>query len=237
MEAIILAGGFGTRLQSVIKDIPKPMADINGRPFLACLIDNLLRQGINKIILSVGYKAEMIMNHFGITYNDISIKYVFEDKPLGTGGAIKKALNEASEEDIFVLNGDSFFDIAFKDFYDFHKKNSSKLTIAIKPMSNIERYGTVTIDSNQVVKFEEKSFKEFGYINGGIYVVNKDIFRINKEIFENAFSFEIDFLQNNLYNTIPFAYVTNGYFIDIGIPEDYERAKKELEKVVNGAIA
>lgn len=228
LEAIILAGGFGTRLRSVVKDIPKPMADINGKPFLSYLIGNLSRQGIEKIILSVGYKAELIMNYFGSSYAGASIKYIVEDKPLGTGGAVKKACNEITQDDVFVINGDSFFCINFKDFYSFHKKNGSMLTIAVKPMHNIERYGTVTINSNQVIKFEEKAFKEFGYINSGIYLLKKGLFNSCK-VSGDSFSFELDFLEKECNNMRFYAFVSDGYFTDIGIPEDYGRAKKEID--------
>ncbi|WP_230410038.1 sugar phosphate nucleotidyltransferase [Candidatus Kuenenia stuttgartensis] len=173
MEAIILAGGYGTRLQSVIKDIPKPMADINGRPFLSYLMDYLLCQNIRKILLSVGYKHEIIKNYFGLRYKNLDIEYVIEDKPLGTGGAIKEALKWVEGDDVVVLNGDTFFYLELKKLIEFHLAQDAILTIAVKLMHNFDRYGTVVLKEGKIINFEEKTFKAAGYINGGVYVIKK----------------------------------------------------------------
>lgn len=228
MEAIILAGGFGTRLQSVVKNVPKPMADINGKPFLSFIMDYLVHYEISKVLLSVGYKHEIIENYFGFRYKNIEIKYVFEAIPLGTGGAIREALEYVSDDNVIVLNGDTFFCINLSEMYDFHREKSSNLTIAVKAIENCNRYGAVIIQNDRIVQFEEKSSNGFGYINGGIYIINSKVISSFINEFGNQFSFERDFIQKITKKINVFSYVSNDYFIDIGIPEDYERAKKEL---------
>jgi D-glycero-alpha-D-manno-heptose 1-phosphate guanylyltransferase len=224
-ESIILAGGFGTRLQEVVKDVPKPMADINGKPFLEYLLSYLTEQGIKKAIITVGYRHEVIRDYFKNQYNDLSLEYSIEKEPLGTGGGIKKALNLTRNNDVFILNGDTFFNINLKELYQFHTLKTSQLTIALKPMKDFDRYGAVIIDDkNKIIGFREKGFTQSGLINGGIYILNKPFFeQIN---FPIKFSFEKDFIEkycrgNNFYG-IPF----ETYFIDIGIPKDYKEAKR-----------
>jgi len=211
----------------MVKDLPKPMADINGRPFLCYLLDYLSQFSISKILLSVGYKYDLIKNYFGSSYENMSIKYVIEDKPLGTGGAIKKALAFVEADECAVLNGDTFFNLDLKQMIDFHQKEDSMLTIAVKPMNDFDRYGTVIIKDRKVVGFNEKSFRRFGYINGGVYVVKKAISGFFKSG-EDAFSFEADFLNEKISGIRSFAFISDEYFIDIGIPDDYKKAQKEL---------
>lgn len=220
-----MAGGFGTRLQSKIKDVPKPMADIKGKPFLAHLIDYLYKFDINEVILSVGYKYEVITEYFGTRYKDVDIRYVIEKEPIGTGGAIKGALKWTNEENVLVLNGDTFFNIDFKKLFEFHIAKDSILTLALKPMFNFDRFGAVILKDDRVVGFEEKSFKKFGYINAGVYVMNRRIAAYLSPYKDN-FSFETDFLQKNVALLKSFAFISDGYFIDIGIPEDYLEAQK-----------
>lgn len=228
MEAIILAGGFGTRLSTVVSDVPKPMAPIKGRPFLEYLLDDLNEKGINRIILAVGYKKEIIKSHFKEKYKNIDIVYSDEDIPLGTGGAIKKALTLTKDEDIFIINGDTFFDVDLKEMYQFHKKNSSKLTLAIKDMEKFDRYGSLILEGYKIIKFEEKKYIDKGYINGGIYLIKKEL--LNKEKKE-SFSFEKDILENEMLKIEKYGYKSKGYFIDIGIPEDYYKFQKKESEI------
>jgi D-glycero-alpha-D-manno-heptose 1-phosphate guanylyltransferase len=222
MEAIILAGGFGTRLKSVVKETPKPMADINGVPFLEILLKFLKKQNIKRVILSVGYKKEYIKNYFKSNFLDLEILYSEETTPLKTGGAIKKALNLANNENIFVLNGDTFFNINLKDMLIKHLAKNADITIALKKMSNFDRYGSVVLKNDKIIQFKEKKFCREGFINGGIYIIKKDLLKNEKEIF----SFEEYLTQkNNIYG-----FISNEYFIDIGIPKDYFKAKKDLIK-------
>ena len=227
MTAIVLAGGFGTRLRSVVSDVPKPMAPIKDKPFLTYIFDYLSRNSIDKAVLSVGYKYELIEEYFGSKYNGIDIVYSVEDTPLGTGGAIRKALSVIDDEFVFVLNGDTIFDIDLQDLEKQFKKNDSKLVLSLKPVSRNSRYGSVEIDSeNTVTAFIEK--KESGddsLINGGVYLARSDIF--NSFDMPEKFSFE-DFMQNHFDDLKAAGVVFDGYFIDIGIPEDFERANREL---------
>ncbi|EEW9940539.1 NTP transferase domain-containing protein [Campylobacter jejuni] len=215
MQAIVLAGGLGTRLRSVVQDLPKPMAPINGKPFLAFVLDYLKKQGIAEIILSVSYKYELIQEYFKDEFHGMRIRYNIEKELLGTGGAIKDALKLIKKE-AYVLNGDTFFDIDLKKLILDH----SKICIALKQMQNSDRYGTVNVDDQGfVTSFEEKVFKKQGLINGGIYLLKKDIF--DKFDLEKKFSFE-EFLQENYKSLKIQTQIFNDYFIDIGIPEDYQ---------------
>ncbi|HEF2457243.1 TPA: nucleotidyltransferase family protein [Campylobacter jejuni] len=214
MQAIILCGGLGTRLKSVIKDIPKPMAPINNKPFLEFIFEYLKKQGIKEIILAVSYKYEVIKEYFKDEFLGIKIKYSIEKEPLGTGRAIKEALKFIKNE-AYVLNGDTFFDIDLSKL----KLNRSKICLALKQMNDFDRYGMINIDKHGlVISFEEKVFKKQGLINGGIYLLTKDIF--NDFALQEKFSFE-EFLQENYKKLKARACIFDDYFIDIGVPEDY----------------
>jgi len=228
MEVIILAGGLGTRLQSVINNIPKPMADINGKPFLEYMLQYLDSFSISTVILSVGYKENIIKDYFGNKYKNINIKYSSEETPLGTGGAIKRALTLVEKENVLVLNGDTFIDIDLREFINTYKEKTFHISIGLNKMYNFDRYGAVSILKNKIVNFEEKQFKKEGFINSGIYIINKHIFdKINIE----RFSFE-DFLQKNIDNLNIYPFIcNNSYFIDIGIPSDYERCKLDFKEM------
>ncbi|EGP0298690.1 NTP transferase domain-containing protein [Campylobacter coli] len=221
MQAIILCGGLGTRLKSVIKDIPKPMAPINDKPFLEFIFEYLKKQGIKEVILAVSYKYEVIKEYFKDEFLGIKIKYSIEKEPLGTGGAIKEALKIIKNE-AYVLNGDTFFGIDLSKL----KLNGSKICLALKQMNDFDRYGTVNVDEQcLVISFEEKVFKKQGLINGGIYLLKKDIF--DKFDLEKKFSFE-EFLQENYKSLKIQTQIFDDYFIDIGIPKDYRRFMDDI---------
>lgn len=221
MEAIVLAGGFGTRLKSEINDIPKPMAPIRGIPFLTFLLNKLNRENFTRVILAVGYLHEVIIDFYGDKYKNLDIIYSIEDEPLGTGGSIRNALKLVTEEYVYVLNGDTFFDVSLSSL-----RKPNFLTIACKYVENSNRYGKVIIENNHIVLFKEKNYIKSGYINGGIYYLKKNIF----EEFElpKTFSMEKDFIEKYLKNIDVIAHKSNSYFIDIGVPEDYKRAQSEL---------
>lgn len=226
METIVLAGGFGIRLKEVVSDVPKPMAPVNGKPFLEYLLKDLSKKGIKHAILAVGYKKKIIKEYFKNKYENIEITYSEELTPLGTGGAIKKALKLAKKEDVFIVNGDTFFDVDLKRMKKFHTKNKSTLTVAVKEMENFDRYGSLVIKENKIIEFEEKKKKDKGKINGGIYLIKKDLLnRIEKE----NFSFEKEILEDKKIEK--YSYESEGYFIDIGIPEDYFKIRKQFEVV------
>ena len=224
MQAIILAGGFGTRLRSVVNDRPKPMADVNGNPFLSYLLDKLVLEGFNKVVFAVGYMHEYIENYYKDKYKTLDIKYSLEDEPLGTGGCIKKALNYIDEDYAYVLNGDTYFDIDLRDI-----KKDSDVTIACRYFDNFSRYGKVVIDENsRILKFREKEPNQSGYINGGIYLFKKNIF----DSFELAdkFSLESDFFTKYIDKLDIKAFKSSDYFMDIGIPEDYFKFCQDIKK-------
>lgn len=215
-EAIILCGGLGTRLRSVISDVPKPMAPIKNKPFLAFVLEYLKKQNISRVVLAVSYKYEIIQEYFGNSYLGMQILYSIEKEPLGTGGAILEALNLINSDSCYVLNGDTFFDINL----DRLKLDNSYICVALKPMKNFDRYGSVDIDNNSYISaFNEKKFTSNGLINGGVYLIKKNIF--NSFNLPNKFSFE-EFFQENFLIFNAKATVFDDYFIDIGIPQDYK---------------
>lgn len=225
-EAIILAGGMGTRLKSMVSDIPKPMAEVAGKPFLEYLLKKLSNSGITRVILAVGYKYEVIQNYYGESFNGMELVYSVEDEPLGTGGAIAQALAQAKSSDLFLLNGDSYHDVELNALSDFHLKSGNKLTFALKPMSNFDRYGVVVTDGQKVTGFKEKGFYTEGLINGGVYALSANLL---KEIKEKRFSFETDFIDCQYQNIVFGALISDTYFIDIGIPEDYLKANQDFK--------
>lgn len=235
MQAIILAGGFGTRLQAVVKDVPKPLADISGKPFLAYLLQNLQNHGVKKVVISVGYLKEKIIEYFGDSYLGMKIDYATEDKPLGTGGAIVNSLKFIDKnQPVLVLNGDSFLEVDYQKLFAAHKKN---LTLVLRKMDDCSRYGQVVVEGDLIVDFKEKSLDfardksaQGGLINGGIYVLDAKIFE--KFSLPESFSFESDFMMKYLKELEPKAFIADEYFIDIGIPDDYARAQNELLKII-----
>ena len=225
-EAIILAGGLGTRLRAAIPDMPKPMAPIGGKPFLWYVLEYLHQSGIRKVVISVGHLHETIINQFGNKYKNTRIDYAVETEPLGTGGGIKLALSYTRDAEVAIINGDTFFPVPLAEMYDYHRKMKASLTIALKPMDDYERYGSVVVEQGRILRFEEKKPTEFGYINGGIYIARRHLFKETK--LDAKFSFETDFLEKESNRMIFAGFVCDQYFIDIGIPEDYQRAINEL---------
>lgn len=229
MDAIILAGGLGTRLRSVVSEVPKCMAPVCDKPFLYYLFTYLKKfNEIDRIILSVGYKYEVILEWLD-AQNEFPFEFVFsiENEPLGTGGAIKKALELAKSEQVIVLNGDTLFDVNIAQLIQLHRTNQAVLSIALKPMVDFNRYGNVeTNELNQITAFREKMYCKEGQINGGVYIID-----VNLDIMAGLpakFSFETDILQPQVANRKIYGFGFDGYFIDIGIPEDYEKANKEF---------
>ncbi|MGE0920244.1 nucleotidyltransferase family protein [Trichlorobacter lovleyi] len=225
-EAVILAGGAGTRLRSVVSDLPKPMAGVAGRPFLAYQLDYLVASGASRLILSVGYRREKIMEHFGDRYAGVPVSYVVEEEPLGTGGAIRESLRAVCGESALILNGDTFFPVDLNGMLRTLHANGCGLVMAVKELFRFDRYGTVVMVEDRITGFRAKGFCERGYINGGIYAVTKAIAALFPA--RQAFSFEADFLEQQVgrIGVVPFC--SDAYFIDIGIPEDYQRAQHEL---------
>lgn len=228
MEAIILAGGFGTRLHQVVSDIPKSMALINGRPFIEYLLNYLRGQGIKKFIFSVGYKKETIETHLGNQFKNIPVEYAVEEEPLGTGGGIKNAFKIVEGESAFVLNGDSMFRLGLTALSHLHTDANADITLALRFLEDTERYGSVKIsDDKRITGFSEKgSASGPGYINGGIYLINKSYLFTPR--FPNKFSIEKDCFEKYCQESKFFGFPSKGYFLDIGIPEDFYRAQYEF---------
>jgi D-glycero-alpha-D-manno-heptose 1-phosphate guanylyltransferase len=231
-EIIILAGGFGTRLKDVVKNVPKPMADINSKPFLHYLLKYYERKGIGHVILSVGYLSEIIKDHFGNSYGNLKISYAIEHEPLGTGGAILASLKHAENDKVFISNGDTMFLIEPDTILQFHEEKQADLTMVVRKVDDVSRYGSVLFNEDHQIKgFSEKnSMTGSGYINGGVYLVSRSF--MEKFDLPEKFSIEKDFFEKYYAEHNFFAKVCNNYFIDIGIPEDYERAKKEFPSIL-----
>lgn len=231
MKAIILVGGFGKRLRTVLADVPKPMAPINDKPFLAYLLEYLKAQGIDSVIFSLHYMREKIENYFQYAYAGIAITYAFEDEPLDTGGAIVNALNFVKDNaPIFVLNGDTFLKLNYQAMYDQHSQQESNMTMALRAVSDCSRFGKVITDGHAVIAFNEKGEHGPGYINAGVYLLKPSLFNVFN--LAKCFSIERDFLYPYLTAINPQAFITNDYFIDIGVPEDYARARTELPALI-----
>jgi D-glycero-alpha-D-manno-heptose 1-phosphate guanylyltransferase len=229
-EAIILAGGLGTRLRSAVPDLPKCMAPVNSEPFISYVIKHLQKQGITHFIFSLGYKSEVIEQYLQAHFPSLFYKASIEDEPLGTGGAIKKALEKAKEKSVLVANGDTLFKIDVNVLAGFHTLSGANCTLSLKPMKNFDRYGVVEVDKDNVIKsFKEKQFYESGCINGGMYALHRNKF-LDEDLPEK-FSFEKDYLEAYYHKRRMFGLMQDEYFIDIGIPEDYERAQVELKEL------
>ncbi len=226
-EAIILAGGLGTRLRSVVSDLPKCMAPVAGKPFLYFVIEHLLNQGVNTFIFSVGYKSEMIIDYVNEQYPDLNKQFSIESEPLGTGGAVKLACSLVTEKDVLILNGDTLFKIDVEWVLNFHTSCDADCTLSLKPMNNFDRYGVVELnDDASIASFQEKQQYESGLINGGVYALNVE--RFMQEDLPQKFSFEKDYLEMYFDKRKMFGITQDEYFIDIGIPEDFEKAQVEL---------
>jgi D-glycero-alpha-D-manno-heptose 1-phosphate guanylyltransferase len=226
-EVIILAGGLGTRLRTVVSDVPKCMAPVNGVPFISLVVNYLQEEGVQHFIFSLGYKSESLIAFVEANYKALSKTYVTEKEPLGTGGAIKEACKKVKGENVLVVNGDTLFKVSLKSLSNLHNRKEADCTIALKEMINIERYGTVDMNnSNAVIAFTAERFCQQGLINGGIYALNTK--RFLHEQLPDVFSFEKDYLQRLFSVRAIYGLKQTNHFIDIGIPEDYERAQIEL---------
>ena len=238
MQAILLCGGMGTRLRSVVADRPKPMADICGKPFLQYLLEMLRDKGITEVIFALGYMGEMIEEYFqdGSAFG-LKIAYSYEEDPLGTGGAIRNALPKILEEEVLVLNADTYFPMDYQGLYRFHQENDGDFSLATRAVPDISRYGAVRRDAAGRIlawneKLEDGGQPLAGEINGGIYVMKKSLIA---EIPEGKQSLEQDCVPKWLSEGkrifgLPF----EGYFMDIGIPKDYQQFITDVEQGKHG---
>jgi D-glycero-alpha-D-manno-heptose 1-phosphate guanylyltransferase len=228
-DAIILAGGLGTRLRSAVPDLPKCMAPVAGKPFLHYVITYLQKQGIQHFIFSLGYKHEVIETYLKEYFPALSYHTSIEASPLGTGGAIKLAVEKSTCKNVLILNGDTIFEINVQQLAAFHNEQNADCTLSLKPMKDFERYGVVETDSKgNVESFKEKKYYSAGLINGGVYALN--INRFLSLPLPEIFSFEKDYLEKYFSSQNIKGMMQDEYFIDIGIPEDFEKAQKELKE-------
>lgn len=228
MEVIILAGGLGTRLSNTIGDKPKCLAPIAGRPFLQYLFQYLEEQCCKKVILALGYKYTQVLEWLSNTQWNIKIETIIEKEPLGTGGAISLALSKCCNKDVIIINGDTMFRVDLKAMLHEHQGNSkAAATIALKYMTQFDRYGAITLSTGKkILMFKEKEFYESGYINGGVYIVNKASL-LSKSL-PSKYSFEREYLEKQVAQSSIYGYISQAYFIDIGIPSDFNKAQTDF---------
>jgi D-glycero-alpha-D-manno-heptose 1-phosphate guanylyltransferase len=226
LEAVVLAGGMGTRLRSMVSEIPKPMAPVAGKPFLESVLRWLVGCGVQKAVLSVGYKWEVIRDHFGMVFEGMEIRYAVEEVPLGTGGAVALAMRETVSQQILVVNGDTIFPIDVSRLIALQAGRGTGATLALKPMTNFDRYGTVELKDGRIEAFLEKSHRDQGLINGGIYAMDRNF--LSDRGLPARFSLEQDVLEKESGSGRLYGEVFDAPFLDIGIPEDYLRAEQFL---------
>lgn len=232
-ECIVLAGGLGTRLRGVIGEMPKCMAPVGSQPFLHWLFRYLQQEGCTRCVLSLGYRHEVVLEWLKTQTLPFEVDYVIEREPLGTGGGLVLALQQCREAHVFVVNGDTLFNASLEGLREVHSAAGAETTLALKPMQDFERYGTVEVSAEKgIVGFKEKVACAAGLINGGIYVVERIPFLARH--FGERFSFEKEYLETLVATGIFAAAIDDGYFIDIGVPTDYERAQTEVPALFAG---
>lgn len=227
--AVILAGGMGTRLSSLVADRPKVLAEVQGRPFLAYLLDQLASAGISDVVLCTGYMAEAVRAMFGESYADLSLSYSPESRPMGTGGALRLALPLLKSDSVFVLNGDSYCEVDLRAVWDSHCSRRATLTLVVKRVADATRFGQVRIKADgAVIGFEEKAKQGVGgLINAGIYLVGRSLLQTIRA--KGAASLEQEMFPAWIGHGL-YGYETRGRFMDIGTPESYEAAQHFFER-------
>ncbi len=232
-EAIILAGGLGTRLRAVLPDLPKPMALVAGKPFLAHQFDYLVAQGIQQVVLSVGYLQEVIRQYFGNCYGGVKITYAAEEFPMGTGGGLLLALQQcAGDKSVLVLNGDTWFPVSVAEMVTFHLEKLADVTIALHKQKSEGRYGGIVVESSQrVVNFLLSGEGESHYINGGVYLVSPACRADWLEQIGSKLSLERDLLEKGIACKLAcYGFLSEAEFIDIGVPDDYALAARVIKQ-------
>ncbi len=231
-EAVVLAGGLGTRLRTALPDAPKAMAPIAGKPFLAYLLEFLEASGLRRVVLAVGYKSEAIRSFFGSRYAGLDLAYSIEEEPLGTGGALQQALGKVGGDFAFVLNGDTFLRIDYQKFADaLHSAPRPQLAVALRHVDDASRYGAVVVADGRIRGFRARGTAGPGLINAGCYLVAKDIFQHHP--MPSKFSWEQDFLEPRAAALNAAAFECDAPFIDIGVPDALAAAQILLPQWVN----
>ena len=227
-EAIVLCGGLGTRLRSVVADAPKPMAPVAGRPFLEYLLEFLRREGVGRVVLAVGYKREMIMDHFAAAWDGLAIDYAVETEPRGTGGGTRLAIDRLTSDRAFLLNGDSFLARPLAPLAA-ALDGGARLALTVRPEPDTGRFGVCEIEDGRIARFRPGTAGEPGLINAGVYALRRDLF--DGFDLPQVFSFESDFLAPQAPALRPAAVVADEPFIDIGLPESYALAQSFVPQI------
>ncbi|HEY0198051.1 MAG TPA: nucleotidyltransferase family protein [Rhodanobacter sp.] len=225
-EAVILAGGFGTRLQSVVSDVPKPLAPIRGRPFVSWLLDAMADQGMRKVVLATGHLGDLIVAALGTQWRGMTLAYSHEREPLGTGGAIAQAARQIQGDAFFVINGDTWLELDYRAFDKTMREVKAPLGMALASVADTSRYGAVNVEQGFVESFVEKGRSGSGYINAGVY-------RLERKLLPDFpskpnFSFETEVLLPAASRKVLAAYTQTRDFLDIGVPDDYLRAQENM---------
>ncbi len=223
-EAIVLAGGFGTRLRSVVSEVPKPLAPVAGRPFLFYILESLQAAGVARVILAIGHRGEMIEQAVDGRFVQLSIEFSREECPLGTGGALWQALSKCQDERVFALNGDTYLALDYAAFAASQPK--ADILVAVRPVADRSRYGSVKLDGARILGFEEKGAAGPGLVNSGNYLLRSDL--RTRLPFNGAFSFEQEILHGHVDGLSIEAFATEADFIDIGTPADFALAQRVL---------
>ncbi len=232
MQAILLAGGLGTRLRSVVNDRPKPMALVQGKPFLEYVAEGLKRQGIKDVIFAIGYKGSMVEEYFGAGEKfGLTVSYAYEETLLGTAGAIRNGARFVTEDSVLVLNADTFYQMDYRRLEKLKQELELDMALVLRQVPDTSRYGEAVLKDNRLVRFNEKSVKaRQGTINGGVYLLSKSLI---EQIPEGKVSLEQEMIPKWMKEGYQLGgFVNEGYFIDIGVPEDYYRFVEDVEKGV-----
>lgn len=221
--AVILAGGLGTRLRGVVAGLPKPLAPVAGRPFLAWLLDQLADQGVVRVVLATGYRGEQVEAALGTVWRGMALAYSREREPLGTGGALALAARQIAQGEFFVLNGDTWLELDYPAFGGAVADRGARLGVALASVPDVSRYGSVRLDGDRITGFDEKGKTGAGFINAGVYWMRRDL--LDGCPAGVAFSFERDVLLPAAAREPVVGYAHTHGFTDIGVPEDYHRAQ------------
>lgn len=222
-EVIILVGGLGTRLRAVVADVPKPLAQVAGRPFLAWVLDHLASQRIRRCILATGYLSDKVEHAIGATWAGMQVTYSVEEFPLGTGGAVAQAVNLLQGDSVHVLNGDTFLRYSLAALESITRTKQAELGLALASVNDVSRYGAVTVADGQVQRFQEKGGTGAGFVNAGSYYLTREALAALPR--HGSFSLETEVLLPAVAKSTVAALTSTAEFIDIGVPSDYERAQ------------
>lgn len=229
---VILAGGLGTRLRGAVPDLPKPMAPVNGEPFLAYLMSYWIKQGATKFIISVGYKREIIINFFSERYKEVPVEFAEELTPLGTGGALILAIKNLHQSFV-LLNGDTFFEVSLQELEDFHRSKNAACSFSLFRANEVNRYGALSLNSDGKIQSLATAKGQIGQLaNGGVYMIDPNVFHSSEFIPGEKYSLEDDLFPTLLNKGVPlFGFESTGNFLDIGVPKDYLKAPELLPRM------